>query len=85
MSGDAEGAADRKTGIAPMLSVRRGARAIEFYQAAFGAGVLFRIDSEDGGVVARLAVGRPNSGWPTNRRKTQISARSRWAVVRCGW
>jgi PhnB protein len=45
------------SGIAPMLSVRRGARAIEFYKAAFGAGQLFRIDSESGEVVAQLSVG----------------------------
>jgi PhnB protein len=45
------------TAIAPMLSVRRGARAIEFYKAAFGAGELFRIDSENGEVVARLSAG----------------------------
>jgi PhnB protein len=45
-----------KTGIAPMLSVRRGAEAIRFYEVAFGAGVLFRIDAPDGAVVARLAV-----------------------------
>jgi PhnB protein len=45
-----------KTSIAPMLSVRKGAKAIEFYKAAFGAGELFRIDSEDGAVVARLSV-----------------------------
>ena len=44
------------TAIAPMLSVRGGARAIEFYKAAFGAGELFRIDSESGEVVARLSV-----------------------------
>jgi PhnB protein len=44
------------TTIAPLLSVRRGAKAIEFYQAAFGVGELFRIDSEDGAVVARLSV-----------------------------
>ena len=43
--------------IAPMLSVRNGARAIEFYKAAFGAGELFRIDDESGAVVARLSVG----------------------------
>jgi PhnB protein len=49
--------ADPKTTIAPMLSVRRGARAIEFYKAAFGAGELFRLDSESGEVVARLSVG----------------------------
>ncbi len=45
-----------RTTIAPMLSVRRGASAVEFYQAAFGAKVLFRLDSEDGSVVAQLAV-----------------------------
>ncbi|MGH9825782.1 MAG: VOC family protein [Blastocatellia bacterium] len=48
---------DRKTVIAPMLSVRNGAKAVEFYKAAFGAGELFRIDDESGAVVARLAVG----------------------------
>lgn len=45
------------TSIAPMLSVRKGAKAIEFYKAAFGAGELFRLDSDDGAVVARLSVG----------------------------
>jgi PhnB protein len=40
-----------------MLSVRRGAQAIEFYQQAFGATVAFRIDAPDGAVVAKLAVG----------------------------
>jgi PhnB protein len=40
-----------------MLSVRRGAQAIEFYKAAFGAAELFRIDNAAGEVVARLAVG----------------------------
>src|SRR5712671_7359293 len=48
---------DRKTSIAPMLSVRKGAQAVEFYKAAFGAGELFRIDAPSGAVVARLAVG----------------------------
>jgi PhnB protein len=43
--------------IAPMLSVRQGAKAVEFYKAAFGAGELFRIDDEKGEVVARLSVG----------------------------
>jgi PhnB protein len=57
MSHDSESARDRKTAIAPMLSVRRGAKAVEFYKAAFGAGELFRLDSESGAVVARLSVG----------------------------
>ncbi len=48
---------DRKTSIAPMLSVRNGARAVEFYKAAFGAGELFRLDAPDGAVVAQLSVG----------------------------
>jgi len=46
-----------KTSIAPMLSVRQGAKAVEFYKAAFGAGELFRMDDESGSVVARLSVG----------------------------
>src|SRR5580692_8554025 len=48
---------DQKTTIAPMLSVRNGSRALEFYKAAFGAEELFRIDDENGAVVARLSVG----------------------------
>ena len=48
---------DPKTSIAPMLSVRRGASAIAFYKAAFGAGELYRVDAPDGAVVARLSVG----------------------------
>jgi PhnB protein len=39
-----------------MLSVRNGSKAIEFYKAAFGATELFRVDSENGEVVARLSV-----------------------------
>src|SRR4030095_6773093 len=46
--------------LAPMLSVRNGARAIEFYKSAFGAQELFRIESDDGAVVAELAVGTSN-------------------------
>jgi PhnB protein len=57
MSNDPASAGDPKTSVAPMLSVRRGASAIEFYKAAFGAGDLFRIDAEGGAVVARLSVG----------------------------
>ena len=45
-----------KTLVSPMLSVRRGAEAIEFYKNAFGATVRFRIDAPDGAVVATLAI-----------------------------
>jgi len=44
-----------KTTIAPMLSVRNGAKALEFYKAAFGAEELFKIENSRS-VVARLAV-----------------------------
>lgn len=43
--------------IVPMLSVRRGAEALEFYKTAFGAHELFRIDNDKGEVVARLSAG----------------------------
>jgi len=45
-----------KTTIAPMLSVRNGARAVEFYKAAFGAVELLRVEDPGGAVVAQLAV-----------------------------
>ena len=43
-------------GLAPMLSVRRGAEAVAFYKAAFGATELFKIEAGDGTVVAELAI-----------------------------
>lgn len=43
--------------IAPMLSVRTGTKAIDFYKAAFGAIELFRVQDDSGAVVAELAVG----------------------------
>jgi PhnB protein len=44
------------TSICPMLSVRRGTEAVEFYKSAFAAKVVYRIDAPDGAVVARLAI-----------------------------
>jgi PhnB protein len=49
-------AKEEKTRIAPMLSVRNGATALEFYKAAFGARELFRVDGDSASVVAQLAV-----------------------------
>ncbi|HUA16502.1 MAG TPA: VOC family protein [Verrucomicrobiae bacterium] len=48
---------DPRPSLAPMLSVRRGAQAVEFYKAAFGAKELFCVESPDGEVVAQLAIG----------------------------
>ncbi len=42
--------------IAPMLSVRNGAKAVEFYKAAFAAREVFRLEDPGGSVVARLSV-----------------------------
>ena len=57
MSDRSLSATDPKTSLSPMLSVRGGAKAVEFYKAAFGAGELFRIEAPDGAVVAQLSVG----------------------------
>jgi PhnB protein len=47
-----------RPGIAPWLSVEDGTKAVEFYQAAFGARVLSRVGGDDGGVqVAQLSIG----------------------------
>ena len=43
--------------ISPMLSVRKGKQAVDFYIAAFGAQVLFRVDGEQGDVIAELSAG----------------------------
>ena len=43
------------TTIAPWLSVRNSARAVDFYKAAFGATEAFRMEEGDS-VVARLSV-----------------------------
>jgi PhnB protein len=45
-----------KTSISPMLSVRHGAKAVEFYQNAFGAEQLFCVGDAEKGVVALLSV-----------------------------
>jgi len=57
MDGNAQGTTERKTAISPMLSVRNGVKAIEFYKAAFGAAELFRVEDPSGAVVAQLSVG----------------------------
>ncbi|MCW5559601.1 MAG: VOC family protein [Verrucomicrobiae bacterium] len=44
------------TTLSPLLNVRRGASAIEFYKKAFGATEVFRIEDDRGEVVARLSV-----------------------------
>jgi len=45
-----------KSSIAPWLSVRNSARAVEFYKFAFNAQEVFRVEDPAGGVVARLSI-----------------------------
>jgi PhnB protein len=42
--------------LAPWLSVRHSAAAVEFYKAAFGAVEVFRLEDPGGGVVSRLSI-----------------------------
>jgi PhnB protein len=46
----------RKPSIAPWLSVRRGAEAVEYYKAAFGAIELHRHANDAGEIVAQLSI-----------------------------
>ncbi len=45
-----------KTTIKPILSVKNGAAAIAFYNKAFGAVEIMRVESPDGTLVAELSV-----------------------------
>ena len=71
---------DQNTAVVPLLSLRNGTKAIEFYKAAFGAREVFRVENEQGEVVAGCPQTAPNSGSPTNLPNTSTSARSLWAV-----
>jgi PhnB protein len=42
--------------VAPMLSVRNGAAAVEFYKSAFGAKEVYRVEDPSGSVVSRLSI-----------------------------
>jgi PhnB protein len=56
MSADALPKGKLAPSIAPLLSVRNGARAVEFYKAAFGAVEVYRVEDPGGAVVSRLTV-----------------------------
>ena len=73
---------DLRTSIAPLLSVRRGVEAVEFYKAAFGAVEVYRVEAPDGAVVSRLSVDGRSSGSPTSRPSTATSAPRRSAAAR---
>ena len=56
MTSDPATSSSLRPSIAPWLSVRDGARAVEFYKSAFGAAEVYHLDGPDGSVVARLSV-----------------------------
>jgi PhnB protein len=45
-----------KSSVAPWLSVRNSAAAVEFYKSAFGAVEVYRLEDPGGGVVSRLSI-----------------------------
>jgi PhnB protein len=56
MSTDAGTGTSVVCSVAPMLSVRNGARAGEFYKSAFGAIEVYRVEDPGGSVVSRLSI-----------------------------
>jgi len=56
MAADAAAKSSVGCTIAPWLSVRGSAKAVEFYKEAFGASEAFRLEDPSGSVVARLSV-----------------------------
>jgi PhnB protein len=47
---------DISTSIAPWLSVQNAKQAVVFYQSAFNATEVFRLEDPGGGIVSRLAI-----------------------------
>ena len=45
-----------KTSVTPWLSVRESSKAVVFYKAAFDAVEVYRLDGDDGSVVAKLSI-----------------------------
>jgi PhnB protein len=56
MASDQAAGASFACSIAPWLSVRNGAQAVDFYKSAFGASEVYRVEDPGGGVVAKLSV-----------------------------
>ena len=56
MGAESAAGAAARCSVAPWLSVRGSAKAVEFYKAAFGAVEVFHLDGGSKGVVSRLSV-----------------------------
>jgi len=64
-----------KISIAPWLTIPAGAKALEFYQSAFGAEVVYRHDDPSGGLVVKLSV-RGAEYWLSQESTGETSASS---------
>jgi len=71
--------------IAPWLSVRNGAQAVDFYKSAFGATEVFRLDGPEGGVVARLSVEGAEFWVAMNLQNMATTARSLLVAALFEW
>ena len=47
-----------ETSLTPWLTVSNSKKAIEFYKSAFGAVETYQLETPDGGLVIRLAMGK---------------------------
>jgi PhnB protein len=56
MTRDANRGSSIEYSIVPMLSVRNGTGAVDFYQRAFGAREVYRMEDPGGAVVSRLSI-----------------------------
>ena len=61
--------------IAPWLSVRNSQKAVEFYKSAFGAVETYRLDADDGSVIARLSI-EGAEFWLSNESSDSLSPES---------
>ena len=57
MSDESLGVSGQRPSVAPMLSVRHGAKAVALYKEAFEAREMFCMEDPGGAVVAQLAIG----------------------------
>jgi PhnB protein len=74
------GAEPSGASIAPWLGVRDAQQAVDFYQAAFGAVEVYRLDGDDGSLaVAQLSVGGA-AFWVQNDPDASPSARGAGSI-----
>ena len=74
-----------QTLISPMLSVRGGKSAVEFYKSASAPASYSVSKARPATSSHDFRLVRPSSGSPTNPPSTRTSAPSPWAAAPCAW